>query len=122
MARRPLRPADLLTPPPEPELAFQLWVCDLAERLGYYVFRHPDSRKIYRGRWSRNTASGFPDLVIVHPRRPFLAFVETKRVDGKVSPEQAAWHAALRLARAPVYLWRPADREIIQEILTQAVA
>jgi hypothetical protein len=115
-----LAPADLLTPPAEAELGFQGWLVDLAERLGYLVYRHPDSRKTHRGRRARNTASGFPDLVIVHPRRPFLAFVEAKRDGRYPTPEQRAWHAALRLAGATVHVWRPRDRPAIEQTLLAA--
>lgn len=119
-----MRATDLLTPPPEPELAFQGWLRDLAERLGYLVYRHPDSRLTRAGhrRGQRNTAAGFPDLVLVHPRRPVLLFVECKRDDQYADADQRAWHAALRAAGATVHVWRPKDRATIEETLIREAA
>lgn len=55
-------------------------------------------------------AAGFPDLVLVHPRRGIVAFVELKAQRGAVRPEQKAWAEALGAVEGVEYrLWRPAD-------------
>lgn len=56
---------------------------------------------------SRGTTKGLPDDLLIGPGG--LLFRELKRQDGKVSPEQAAMHAALAEAGADVATWRPSD-------------
>ena len=62
--------------------------------------------------------AGFPDLVLVHPRRQLLAFAELKSDRGRVRPEQEAWLADLREAGVVAFLWRPSDWAAIQAFLT----
>ena len=60
---------------------------------------------------SIHSASGFPDLVLVHPDRG-IVFAELKTERAKVRPEQSAWLDVLRAAASSnrsvwVCLWRP---------------
>jgi hypothetical protein len=65
---------------------------------------------------SRRSVPGFPDLIAVRP--PRLIVVEAKRQSGRVRPEQAAWLQALGVVETvESYLWRPADRDAVLEIL-----
>lgn len=105
----------------ESEAHFQRQVEQLAT---FYGWRH------YHTHDSRRSAPGFPDLVLV--RGVELIFAELKTDKGRVRPEQAEWHDALReiceavdfatsiaegvdvvhdqlLPRVEVHLWRPAD-------------
>lgn len=60
---------------------------------------------------------GFPDLILVHPRRGTLLFVELKR-DGKpLRPEQAEVIDLLRCTPALVTVWRPSDWPAIEATL-----
>lgn len=45
---------------------------------------------------------GWPDLFLTRGREKM--FIEFKTPTGRVEPEQAAWHAALRLAGIPVHV------------------
>jgi len=74
------------------------------------------------GRWSTPIAGhpGFPDLVLVHPARGILTFVELKRRPNKVEPAQARWHGALAAIGADVRVWYvPDDLDEILQFLTR---
>lgn len=65
---------------------------------------------------SRRSEAGFPDLVLVHPRRLKLAFIEVKAAKGRVSDAQRGWLGDLELiadaaATRPIgeYPFRPID-------------
>jgi hypothetical protein len=92
---------------PLSEAQFQRQVIQLAALLGYRVYHTHDSRR---------SAAGFPDLVLVHPKRGTV-FAELKTDTGKVKPEQAEWLADLQAAGQRAYLWRPADFDQITTIL-----
>ncbi len=62
---------------------------------------------------SRNSQKGFPDLVLIHPRRGLIFFVELK-LDGEYPTiEQRLWRAGILAAtydgdgRTRYYLWTP---------------
>lgn len=80
------------------EAAFQTHVMAIARTLRYRFYHTHDSRR---------SPAGFPDLVMVRPRR--LVFAELKRERGRVSQEQTQWIFELQGAGAEVYLWRPSD-------------
>ena len=86
-------------------------VIPLARMLGWLVYFT----------WkSFHSPAGFPDLVLVKGKR--LIFAELKTDDGKFSPAQLTWLAALEwVARdnqaIEVYVWRPSDLEHIKELL-----
>jgi DNA/RNA-binding domain of Phe-tRNA-synthetase-like protein len=46
-------------------------------------------------------------LVLVHPSRGEIIFVEMKTERGKLRPEQIIWQDALIGAGARYFLWRP---------------
>lgn len=52
--------------------------------------------------------TGFPDLVLAHPRYGVL-FVELKSERGTLSAEQTVWLEALTNGGAHAEVWRPAD-------------
>ena len=75
-----------------------------------------DSRKFTRTRivGDANT-KGWPDLVLA--RGTCLLFRELKSERTRVSKEQEAWLAALKLAGQDVDIWRPQDWDrIIKEL------
>ena len=102
------------------EAAFQQVVIDLARWHGWRVF-HPLPAQNARGRWRTAQAgdTGFPDLVLAHPKRGVI-FAELKSAIGKLSDRQQAWIDTLRQAGAEVYVWRPADIEQIKAILKES--
>lgn len=91
------------------EAELQRMVIDLAKYTGYAYWHCVDARK---------SARGFPDLVLIHLMTGRLIFVELKRQDGRVRPEQQVWLNHLGI-RHEVYLWRPSDwvSGAIREIL-----
>jgi len=83
------------------ERELQANVIEMAERLGLLVFHPYDSRR---------SLPGFPDLVVVGKRSVY--FVELKRQNGRLRPEQQAWRdrlAAVEEADGSVkhFVWRP---------------
>ncbi|MDR4533224.1 VRR-NUC domain-containing protein [Glutamicibacter sp. PS] len=82
------------------EEAFQNEVISAAKGLGF--------TKIYHTHDSRRSPAGFPDLVLVHPRRGVI-FAELKSERGRVSDAQQAWLEDLRAAGQVAYVWRPMD-------------
>lgn len=70
-----------------------------------------------RGRWSTAIQGdrGFADLVLVHEHTGDLILVELKRDDGRLTPEQERWRAAI-LAGGPqrFVVWRPKDFDLVR--------
>jgi hypothetical protein len=102
------------------EAAFQQVVIDVARWHGWKVF-HPLPAQNAQGRWRTAQAgdTGFPDLVLAHPKRGVI-FAELKSAIGKLSDHQQTWLATLKQAGAEVYVWRPADIEQIKAILKES--
>jgi VRR-NUC domain len=95
------------------EIEFQRQLLQLATTLHWLSYHTQDSR---------NSAKGFPDLVLV--RRGRLIFAELKKDDPNSKPtdDQAKWLAELGMVAdrhrpVEVYLWRPHMLDEIQEIL-----
>jgi hypothetical protein len=66
---------------------------------------------------SKRTEPGWPDLAMVRNGRFVTA--ELKSATGKLSGAQQAWLAALALVPGiETFVWRPADFEEIQRVLT----
>lgn len=104
------------------EKEWQAHVLEVAERLGWTWWHDAASnrpRRCYRcgagTRGERNT-KGLPDLLLVRGDR--LIWVELKKQDGVTSTEQRKWIADLRAAGQTVYVWRPADWDTIERVLT----
>lgn len=88
------------------EKQFQQQVIELAKLhswLHYFTYR------------STRSPSGFPDLVLVRDDR--LVFAELKTDEGRMSPAQRQWYAALQRAANEIYVWRPRDWDAICEVL-----
>lgn len=91
------------------EKDWQRQVRELAETLGY--------RRAYHTFDSRRSDTGFPDLVLVHPRRKRVVFLELKREKGKLSAAQASWIRDLHCAGAEVYVARPRHLDALAKVL-----
>ena len=80
-----------------------------AKDLGYMVTHFTSTQTEGRHRTALQGDKGFPDLVIANGR--VVLFVECKSQVGRMSPEQHAWMAVLRVTGVdgPVktYEWRP---------------
>lgn len=77
---------------------------------------------VYHTYDSRKSGSGFPDLVMVHPRRGLIAFVELKTDTGTIKPAQRMWYAGLLACvknnpSTLVAIWRPRDRAAVVNYL-----
>lgn len=92
--------------PRQRESAFQSQVLDAA-RLGGWTLR-------YHTFDSRRSTAGFPDLVLIHPRRGLALFRELKRDGEQPSPVQLAWLAAMADAGLDAGVWRPRDWDRIE--------
>jgi hypothetical protein len=90
------------------ETDFQLAVRRWARVGGWLVYCTYDSRR---------SPHGYPDLVLVHPKRHLLVFAENKSASGRLSPHQHSWLAALAAVASDVCVWRPADADAIQRFL-----
>ena len=96
------------------ESDFQEWLRQLAATYGYLY---------YHTHRAAHSPSGFPDTVMVRLEpKPRLVFAELKTEDMKNSQpslDQWAWLYILQHLKRPVecYLWRPSDRDKIEEIL-----
>lgn len=75
-------------------------VTDLATWAGWTWHHETDSRK---------TRAGFPDLVLVHPRKRRVLWVELKSATGRLRTEQRHWRDVLTAAGEDYRLWRPTD-------------
>jgi len=92
---------------PVTEKHFSQQVVDLAKMLGW---------RVYRTWLSLRSPKGFPDLVLLRP--PRLVCTELKSEIGKLTPDQEAWLADLRLVPGvEVFVWRPHDIEEIARVL-----
>lgn len=101
------------------EAEFQTQVIDLARLMGWRC-AHFRAARTNRG-WRTPCvadAVGWPDLVLVHPVRRRVIFVELKADGGHLSPSQAEWLAALRDAGADARLWTPGHWDEIERVLT----
>ena len=111
------------------EKELQSTVIGWAETYGWLVYHQVDMgfQDPTTGKWkhSRRIGPGFPDLVLVHPKRGRLIFAELKAEKGKLKPHQQEWLDALDNARSKdkpghthmVAVWRPSDLDDIERIL-----
>jgi hypothetical protein len=81
----------------------------LAKLTGWLMFHCRDSRK--------SIGAGFPDLVLVSPRRARIIFAELKDDTNTTSAAQDMWLDALALTTVEVALWRPIDLPDIAAVL-----
>src|SRR5262245_65851533 len=98
----------MMRKPPGPEEALLRQVLKLARLTGWLTF-HTRAARTARG-WRtpiQGDGKGFPDLVLLHPGRALLFFVELKSDMGRLTPDQQRWLPTLHLAGVRVGLWRP---------------
>lgn len=102
------------------EEQFQSWVIDVAKLFKWHV-HHDRPALLADGTWRTPIAGdkGFPDLVLAREGR--IIFAELKSEKGRMTPEQENWLKALGCCdddgRVEAYVWRPSDRQQIQETL-----
>lgn len=108
------------------EEQLQNMVISLARYLGYKVAHFRGVRiqrrngTVYYQTPVQADGKGFPDLVLARPGR--LVFAELKSATGKLSPEQEEWLKAIDAAGGEAYVWRPADIDEIEQVLTSNTA
>lgn len=91
-----------------PEKDLENTVRSIAIRNGWRFF-HPF--------WMQRSEPGWPDCFMLRGERVVVAELKTER--GKVTPAQEEWLAAFRKIPAiEVYVWRPSDRDAIEEVLS----
>lgn len=90
----------------KPETILQKQAQDLLERAGFWVIPMAVSGK-RSNRSVRTGEPGLPDLCL-----PELGWLEAKTEDGKLSPEQLAWHERARRAGIWVDTFRSAPEAL----------
>ena len=94
----------------EDEAHWLTWVTDAAD---WHAWRH------YHTRRSDRSDAGFLDLVLIRPPRLIFAELKTDSPRSRLTLEQSAWIADLeQIAVVETYVWRPADRDQIWQVLT----
>lgn len=121
-------------PLPLTERDFQRQVVELAHLMGWEDFHVRAGRTAdsWRVPGSGTMAAGWPDLVLVHPKRGRLIFAELKAHNGKLTPAQQRVLPVLNTlsgewgtpdSRATisieVVIWRPEDWELIELALSR---
>jgi len=96
--------------PPIKEKDFRQQVVDLAKLLGFMA---------YFSWTSIHSPRGFPDLVLAHPEKKRVIYVELKSEKGKISLAQDEWLKTLADCGQEVYVWKPSSWEEIVKILRQ---
>ncbi len=104
------------------ERDFQQQIVELARIYGWEDFhvRAGRTRDSWRVPGSGSMAAGWPDLVLLHPDRRLLLFVEVKRSGGKTTPAQDRVLGLLGMLddiAAETYVWRPEDWPFIERKL-----
>ena len=103
------------------EKDFASWLEDLLDLYGYKWVHFRPARVQRQGRDTYETAytgyKGFPDYVACHLDKKRIIFIELKSTTGKVGDEQYDWLEALGKSGGEVYLWKPEQRDQIEEIL-----
>ena len=82
------------------EVQLQNHIIQMATALGWDYFHVHDSRR---------SPAGFPDLVLVHPRKRICLVRELKTERGRFRPKQEQWLQDLRVAGIDAGVWRPGD-------------
>lgn len=102
------------------EAEFRAQVDELAAIYGWESM-HVDPLRGRGGIWRTPThgslGKGWPDTVYVNRPRRGLIFVEFKRELGKTTADQDHVLHYLKAAGLEVYVWRPSDFPLIQEVL-----
>ena len=80
------------------EAQLQAVILGAARRRGWLVYHTYDSRR---------SASGYPDLHLVHAGKGLSMLRELKSVKGRLSAAQGEWMTALQAAGVDAGLWRP---------------
>lgn len=101
------------------EAQFQAAVIELAQLTGWMVYHARPGRTLNGWRTPvSGDGAGWPDLVLVHPRRQLVLYRELKRGPiRKLRPEQEAWHRALTEAGQDADTWVPEDWALIEATL-----
>lgn len=101
---------------PESEASFTFWVIRTMQQFGWLVahvrpaqVEGKDGKTLWVTPYDRNGDDGLPDIIAL--RKGVTLLAELKSADGRVRPEQQKW------LDNGTYLWRPADRPQILEIV-----
>lgn len=90
------------------EAEFQRQIVELAELRGWWWHHIPDSRRDNPGR---------PDLLLVHPEKRRVLFLEVKSERGRVTLAQSRMIEALDGGRTRAAVVRPSDWDVIEASL-----
>lgn len=109
--------------------ALYVWFAKKLQRVTTFLMgqKRQEFNLAYHTYDSRKSTPGFPDLVLVHPRRKIVIFAELKIDTTYPSNEQRLWLAALtevawalgtdKAHHLRVRVWKPKDRAaVVQEL------
>jgi hypothetical protein len=99
----------------ESESGFQGWVMQLAEVHGWRTLHVGKCPKRNYTPTQGTMSKGWPDLVLI--RAGVMICVECKTDRKYPTPAQKDIHDALEECGIPVYVWKPKDRQAIEEVL-----
>ena len=99
-------------------------VHDLAVRCGWRTahFRTSQNSHGEHSTAVQYEGAGFPDLVLVHPKRHLVLFRELKSSRGSTTDAQVHWLNDLTAAHADAAVWRPSDWFQIMHLLSDGRA
>jgi hypothetical protein len=105
---------------PDPKISEAAWTSvtiSLAQVLGWHA-NHQRPGRTKQG-WSTAIEGndGFPDICASHPEYG-VVFLELKSWRGKLQPNQEQWRDKILAGGGRWYLLRPADWNVLVEILT----
>ena len=123
--------------PKGPEYQLQSQIAELAHMLGWetIAFRPALTKQGWRTPGTGSMAKGWLDMTLVHPQKQRLIWAELKSDVGELSPDQervigllsklaGMWIDPALVAESPyahlrieVFVWRPRDFDVIQEVL-----
>jgi hypothetical protein len=101
---------------PLTEREFTRMVLELAKLRGWRSAHFRPARTVKGWRTAvQGDGAGWPDLFCL--RRAELLAAELKVGNGRLSPQQNGWLAALRAAGVPCFVWYPRDWAVIEAVL-----
>jgi hypothetical protein len=88
-------------------------VVEIAQTCGWAAVHFGGN--LHKRAW--HDATGFPDLLLVHPGRGLIWFAELKSATGHYTERQERWRTLLIEAKLSYFEWRPADwPDIVQAL------
>jgi len=100
------------------EKAFTAQVIQLARLYGWLVAHFRPAMTAHGWRTAvQGDGAGFPDLLLVHPKRGLIVAAELKVGKNRMTEEQTRWIGAFAVAGVQAYTWYPEHWSQIEAVL-----